>query len=79
MTRTHSMADTEKKTVAILGAGIVGLTSAYVLLERGYSVTILARDLPWDVTSQHFASPWAVSGHSSGSVSGSGTVDLDCG
>ena len=45
--------------IVVLGAGVLGLTSAYVLRERGYSVTVLARDLPQDAFSQSFASPWA--------------------
>lgn len=37
---------------------MIGLTSALVLAEAGYSVHVVARDLPED-TSQQFASPWA--------------------
>lgn len=40
---------------------VLGLTNAFELRERGYKVTILARDLPQDSFSQTFASPWAVS------------------
>ena len=42
----------------VLGAGVIGLTSALVLTERGYDVTIVARDMPTDLSSQGFASPW---------------------
>lgn len=45
--------------VVVLGAGVLGLTDAFELRERGYRVTILARDLPQDSFSQTFASPWA--------------------
>lgn len=38
---------------------VIGLTSALVLAEAGYFVSIVARDLPEDSTSQGFASPWA--------------------
>lgn len=38
---------------------VIGLTAALVLAEAGYSVRIVARDLPEDSTSQQFASPWA--------------------
>lgn len=49
--------------VVILGAGVIGLTVAHVLTEDpGFKVTIVARDLPEDLTSTGFASPWAV-GH----------------
>ena len=34
---------------------VLGLTSAWYLRKKGYAVTILARDLPHDVTSQAFA------------------------
>ncbi|GAA6043041.1 hypothetical protein JCM8097_005128 [Rhodosporidiobolus ruineniae] len=46
--------------VVVLGAGVIGLTAALVLAQKGYKVTVLARDLPEDgVNSQAFASPWA--------------------
>ncbi|KAH8989183.1 nucleotide-binding domain-containing protein [Lactarius hatsudake] len=46
--------------VVILGAGVIGLTIAHVLTEdAGFKVTIVARDMPEDLTSQAFASPWA--------------------
>ncbi|KAI0285372.1 FAD dependent oxidoreductase [Russula aff. rugulosa BPL654] len=49
--------------VVILGAGVIGLTVAHVLTEgKGsslFNVTIVARDMPEDLTSQGFASPWA--------------------
>ncbi|KAH9030977.1 nucleotide-binding domain-containing protein [Lactarius hengduanensis] len=46
--------------VVILGAGVIGLTIAHVLTEdAGFKVTIVARDMPEDLTSQGFASPWA--------------------
>lgn len=47
--------------VVVLGAGVIGLTVAHVLTEDpGFKVTIVARDLPEDLTSTGFASPWAV-------------------
>lgn len=49
--------------VVILGAGVIGLTVAHVLTEGEgsnlFNVTIVARDMPEDLTSQAFASPWA--------------------
>ncbi|KAL5590387.1 hypothetical protein FOBRF1_013944 [Fusarium oxysporum] len=48
--------------VGIIGCGIIGLTSALALVEAGYSVTIVARDLPGDDSSQQWASPWAGAG-----------------
>ena len=50
--------------VVILGAGVIGLTAAHVLTEgegsNTFDVTIVARDMPEDLSSQAFASPWAV-------------------
>ncbi|KAL8283777.1 hypothetical protein RQP46_005209 [Phenoliferia psychrophenolica] len=45
--------------VVVIGAGVIGLTSALVLAEAGFAVKIVARDLPEDSYSQGFASPWA--------------------
>lgn len=46
--------------VVILGAGVIGLTVAHVLTEdENFKVTIVARDMPEDFSSQAFASPWA--------------------
>ena len=49
--------------VVILGAGVIGLTTAHVLSTRhpGYKITVVARDLPDDLSSQAWSSPWAVS------------------
>jgi D-amino-acid oxidase len=51
--------------IVILGAGVIGLTVAHVLTEgdgsKLFNVTIVARDMPEDLSSQGFASPWAVS------------------
>lgn len=38
---------------------VIGCTSALELSQRGYNVTLVARDLPTDIKSQAFASPWA--------------------
>ena len=43
----------------VVGAGVLGLTSALYLRKKGYAVTVLARELPEDAASQSFASPWA--------------------
>lgn len=39
---------------------VLGLTSALELRKRGYHVTMIGRELPHDIYSQGFASPWAV-------------------
>ncbi|KAL7285506.1 hypothetical protein ACG7TL_000607 [Trametes sanguinea] len=46
--------------VVILGAGVIGLTVAHVLSKDArYKIRIVARDMPEDLDSQAFASPWA--------------------
>ncbi|KAI0785359.1 FAD dependent oxidoreductase [Irpex lacteus] len=49
--------------VVILGAGVIGLTTAHVLSTRypSYKITVVARDLPDEagLLSQTWASPWA--------------------
>ncbi|ETN41297.1 uncharacterized protein HMPREF1541_03232 [Cyphellophora europaea CBS 101466] len=52
------MSSNKGADVGIVGAGIIGLTCALRLAEAGYSVSILARDLPGDETTT-WASPWA--------------------
>ncbi|OSX67120.1 hypothetical protein POSPLADRAFT_1175870 [Postia placenta MAD-698-R-SB12] len=50
------------KEVVILGAGVIGLTVAYVLsssTRSKYNIKVVARDMPDDLDSQAFASPWA--------------------
>ncbi|KAI0640029.1 nucleotide-binding domain-containing protein [Trametes polyzona] len=49
-----------KTQVVILGAGVIGLTVAHVLSkDERYKIKIVARDMPEDMDSQAFASPWA--------------------
>lgn len=45
--------------VGIVGSGIIGLTTALILSQAGYRVTIVARELPGD-DSTKWASPWFV-------------------
>ena len=48
--------------VVVLGAGVIGLTVAHVLSQNArFKITVVARDMPDDLDSQAFASPWAVS------------------
>lgn len=64
----------KQKKIFVLGAGVLGLTTALELQQKGYHVTILARDLPPSaiaaasdapeqddpqLASQDWASPWA--------------------
>ena len=51
-------------TVVILGAGVIGMTIAHIISgssdpSNAYEITIIARDMPEDVDSQGWASPWA--------------------
>lgn len=45
--------------VVVLGAGVIGLSTALELVSRGYNVAVVAKDLPCDLHSTGFASPWA--------------------
>lgn len=46
------------KSIAIIGAGICGLSTAYTLVEKGYHVSLYARDFPPDTTSNRAAAFW---------------------
>ncbi|RKP36378.1 hypothetical protein BJ085DRAFT_30927 [Dimargaris cristalligena] len=45
--------------VKVLGGGVVGLTTALVLRQSRYAVTVLAKDLPGQAGNAQFASPSA--------------------
>ena len=47
-----------KGPVAVLGCGVVGLTTARLLQGRGFSVSIYTRDLPPDTTSNVAGALW---------------------
>ncbi|KAF2717341.1 FAD dependent oxidoreductase [Polychaeton citri CBS 116435] len=47
-----------QKQVLVLGAGVTGLTSALLLAENGYNVTVVAAHVPGD-SSIEYTSPWA--------------------
>lgn len=48
-----------KKTVAILGAGVVGLTTAYDLIKKGYEVHLYSDEWPCNLTSNVAAGIWS--------------------
>jgi D-amino-acid oxidase len=48
-----------KKNIAIIGAGVIGLTSAIRLLEKGYNVSIFARDIDSNMTSRAAPAIWS--------------------
>ncbi|GAA5841538.1 hypothetical protein JCM11251_001255 [Rhodosporidiobolus azoricus] len=49
--------------VVVVGAGVIGLSTAIKLRERGYKVDIVARNLPADEKNIEFTSPWAGAHH----------------
>lgn len=50
--------DSPERRVAVIGSGIVGLTTARTLQRRGFSVTIYAERIPPDVTSNWSLAAW---------------------
>ncbi|KIM88843.1 hypothetical protein PILCRDRAFT_813830 [Piloderma croceum F 1598] len=52
----------DPRTVVIIGAGVIGLTIAHVLSSdpsNACEIVMIARDMPEDIDSQGWASPWA--------------------
>lgn len=49
------------RSVAVLGAGAIGLTSAIAIAETGIAVTIFARDLPLESRSAYATGVWSPS------------------
>src|SRR5215207_9619224 len=45
--------------VAVIGAGVIGLTSAIRLIEQGFQVTLFAKSTPPNTTSDVAAAYWA--------------------
>jgi glycine/D-amino acid oxidase-like deaminating enzyme len=52
---------TQEKCFAVMGCGVVGLTTARLLQGRGYNVTIYAKDLPPNITSSKATGTWSPS------------------
>ena len=50
---------TEQRTAAVLGCGAVGLATARLLQQQGWTVTIYARDLPPNTTSNIAGAQWS--------------------
>lgn len=44
--------------MVVVGAGVIGLTTAVLLAEAGWGVRVLARDLPADTTSAAAGAMW---------------------
>ncbi len=53
------VASTAPQRCAVIGCGAMGLTTARLLQERGWSVTIYAKDLPPNTTSNVSAAVWS--------------------
>ena len=52
-----------QKHLVVLGAGVIGLTVAYLAAtdpDVAFRITVIARDMPEDMDSQAWASPFAV-------------------
>lgn len=49
--------------VVIIGAGVIGLSTAISIREKGYDVTLLAQYLPGDPKNIGYTSPWAGAHH----------------
>ncbi|KAG8907549.1 hypothetical protein FRB99_003707 [Tulasnella sp. 403] len=49
--------------VVVIGAGVIGLTTAIRTLEAGFRVSIVAEHFPGDVKSIYYTSPWAGAHH----------------
>ncbi len=59
----------QTKRIAVIGSGVIGLTTAYRLLEAGFGVTVLARVLPPFTTSDVAAAFWSPSATGGGALS----------
>lgn len=60
--RALSLAQTSgTKQFGVLGCGVMGLTTATLLLQKGYEVTIYTKDLPPTVTSSKATGTWSPS------------------
>jgi D-amino-acid oxidase len=51
-------AQTQKRTAAVIGSGVIGLSTARVLQDAGFAVTIYARDVPPNTTSNMSGAQW---------------------
>jgi glycine/D-amino acid oxidase-like deaminating enzyme len=51
-------AQTEKRTAAVVGSGVIGLSTARVLQDAGFAVTIYARDVLPNTTSNMSGAQW---------------------
>ncbi|KAH6905344.1 D-amino-acid oxidase [Coprinopsis sp. MPI-PUGE-AT-0042] len=66
------------KSIVVLGAGVIGLTTALKLQEAGYRITIIAEIFPTDPQSAKYTSHWAGANHVSFSSPEDPQHALDC-
>jgi glycine/D-amino acid oxidase-like deaminating enzyme len=52
---------TEKRSAAVIGCGVIGLSTARVLQDAGFTVRIYARDVPPETTSNVSGAQWTPS------------------
>ena len=52
---------TEKRRAAVIGCGVIGLSTARVLQDAGFDVTIYAREIPPETTSNVSGAQWTPS------------------
>lgn len=55
----EALGDTPARKAAVLGAGVIGLTTARLLQDRDFHVTVYARDLPPNTTSNIAGGQWS--------------------
>jgi len=58
-----SVTHTPRKNIVVIGAGVVGLSTAIRIQERGYQVSILAETFPTDPKCIKYTSHWAGAHH----------------
>ncbi len=59
MLAARELPDLVEQRAAVIGCGVIGLTTARVLQQRGWQVTIYAKDLPPNTTSDVAGGLWA--------------------
>ncbi len=53
------VATTQERHIAVIGCGVIGLTTALTLQRRGYAVTIYTKEMAPDITSSKATGTWS--------------------